>query len=109
MLAADAAARTAGLRVGMPASKAQAFVPGLAIHEAEPDADAMALERLALWALRRYAPVVASDPPDGLVIDTTGADHLHGGEAAMLAEIVERLGGCTSDLCRRFRTTRPAG
>ena len=92
-LAADAAALAAGLRIGMPASKAQALVPGLAIHDAEPDADAMALERLGLWALRRYAPIVASNPPDGLVIDTTGADHLHGGEAAMLAEMVERLGG----------------
>lgn len=92
MLAADAAARAAGLRIGVPASKAQALVPGLAIHDAEPDADTMALERLALWALRRYAPVVAADPPDGLVIDTTGADHLHGGEMAMLAEMVARLG-----------------
>jgi protein ImuB len=91
VLAADAAARAAGLRIGMPASKAQALVPGLIAHDAEPDADEMALERLALWALRRYAPIVAADPPDGLVIDTTGADHLHGGEAAMLAEMVERL------------------
>ena len=40
VLAADAAARAAGLRIGMPASKAQALVPGLAIHDAEPEADA---------------------------------------------------------------------
>ncbi|TIV88933.1 MAG: DNA polymerase Y family protein, partial [Mesorhizobium sp.] len=91
VLATDAAAHAAGLRIGMPASKAQAVVPGLIVHDAEPDADAMALGRLALWALRRYAPIVAADPPDGLVIDTTGADHLHGGEAAMLTEMVERL------------------
>lgn len=92
VLAADAAARAAGLCIGMPASKAQALVPGLIVHDAEPDADEMALERLALWALRRYAPIAAADPPDGIVIDTTGADHLHGGEAAMLTEMVERLG-----------------
>jgi protein ImuB len=92
VLAADAAAQTAGLRIGMPASKAKALVPNLAIHDAEPEADETALERLALWALRRYAPIVAADPPDGIVIDTTGADHLHGGEAAMLADMVERLG-----------------
>ena len=91
VLAADAAARAAGLRIGMPASKAQALVPDLAIHDAEPEADEIALERLALWALRRYAPIVAADPPDGVVIDTTGADHLHGGEAAMLTEMVQRL------------------
>ncbi|MER9121456.1 DNA polymerase Y family protein [Mesorhizobium sp. M0954] len=93
VLAADAAAHAAGLRIGIPASKAQALVPGLIVHDAEPDADAMALERLALWALRRYAPIVAADAPDGIVIDTTGADHLHGGESAMLTDMVERLGG----------------
>jgi protein ImuB len=92
VLAADAAAHGAGLRIGMPASKAQALVPGLIVHDAEPEADVDALERLALWALRRYAPIAAADPPDGIVIDTTGADHLHGGEAAMLTDIVERLG-----------------
>ena len=42
---------------------------GLVIMDADPAADAAALERLALWALRRYAPIVAADPPDGLVID----------------------------------------
>jgi protein ImuB len=88
VLATDAAAHTAGLRIGMPASKAQALVPGLIVHDAEPEADEMALER---WALRRYAPIVGADPPDGLVIDTTGADHLHGGEAAMLTDMVKRL------------------
>ncbi|MER9876753.1 DNA polymerase Y family protein [Mesorhizobium sp. M0195] len=91
VLAADAAAHGAGLRIGMPASKAQALVQGLIVHDAEPEADVDALERLALWALRRYAPIVAADAPDGIVIDTTGADHLHGGEAAMLAEMVDRL------------------
>ncbi|WP_454010761.1 Y-family DNA polymerase [Aquamicrobium terrae] len=91
VLATDAAAQTASLRIGMPASKAQALVPGLIVHDAEPEADVDALERLALWALRRYAPIVAADPPDGLVIDTTGADHLHGGEVAMLGEMVQRL------------------
>lgn len=91
MLAADAAAQAAGLRVGMPATKAQVLVPGLIVRDAEPEADNEALERLALWILQRYAPIVAADPPDGIVIDTTGADHLHGGEAAMLDGLVTRL------------------
>jgi protein ImuB len=93
VLAADAAAQAAGLRVGMPATKAQALMPGLAILDADPAADAAALERLALWMLQRFAPIVASDPPDGIVIDSTGADHLHGGEAAVLATLVEKLSG----------------
>ncbi|MGD9844745.1 MAG: DNA polymerase Y family protein [Variibacter sp.] len=99
VLAADAAAQRAGLRVGMAASKAQALVRDLVARDAEPDADNAALDRLALWALKRYAPIVAADPPDGLVIDATGAPHLHGGEDAMLADMVERL--CASGVAAR--------
>jgi protein ImuB len=91
VLALDAAARRAGLRTGMPAAKAQALVPGLIMKDADPAADTKALERLALWALRHYAPIAAADPPDGLVIDVTGAAHLHGGEDAMLKGMVARL------------------
>src|SRR6202050_5426347 len=68
VLATDAAAHAAGLRVGMPASKAQVLVQGLVIQDANPAADAEALERLAFWMLQRFAPIVAADPPDGIVI-----------------------------------------
>jgi hypothetical protein len=90
VVAANATAIQAGLRIGMPATKAQALVKELVIHHAEPVADAEALERLAVWALR-YSPVVAADDPDGLIIDATGASHLHGGEDAMLADMIARL------------------
>src|ERR1700730_11844290 len=91
VLAADAAAQRAGLRVGMNATKAQALVPGLIVNNADPAGDAEALDRLALWALRFYAPIAAADPPDGLVIDTTGAAHLHGGEQAMVEAMIGRF------------------
>ena len=90
VVAADVAASQAGLRIGMPATQAQALVAGLVIHHADPAADAEALERLAVWALR-YSPLVAADAPDGIVIDATGATHLHGGEDAMLADMISRL------------------
>jgi protein ImuB len=89
--AADAAAQAAGLRPGMPAAKAQVLVPGLIVQDADPAADAEALERLALWVLQRIAPIVAADLPDGIVIDSTGADHLHGGEEAMIETLIGRL------------------
>jgi protein ImuB len=89
--AADAAAAALGVRVGMPAAKVQALAAGLEIRDADPAGDAEALERLSLWILQRIAPIVAADPPDGIVIDTTGSDHLHGGEAAMLDGLVGRL------------------
>src|SRR3546814_4246468 len=42
VVAADVAAQAAGLRVGMPATKAQVLVPGLLVQDAAPAADAEA-------------------------------------------------------------------
>src|SRR5258708_1389565 len=92
VLAADAAAQRSGLRVGMPATKAQAVVAERSMHDADPAADADALERLAVWALR-YSPMVGVDVPGGLVIDGNGATDWHGGEGAMLEDMIRRLAG----------------
>ncbi|MBO9101749.1 MULTISPECIES: Y-family DNA polymerase [unclassified Rhizobium] len=89
--AADDPARRAGVRIGMAAAKAQALFQGLLTIEADPRADAAALERIALWALIQYSPIVAVDAPNGLVMDTEGADHLKGGERAMLTGIANRF------------------
>lgn len=89
--AADPTALKVGLRVGMPASKAQAMISNLAMMDADPRADALALERLALWCLRQYSPIVAVDGADGIVMDTEGADHLHGGEEFMVSGLVNTL------------------
>ncbi|TBG25389.1 DNA polymerase Y family protein [Rhizobium leguminosarum] len=89
--AVDQNAAKVGLRVGMPAAKAQALVQGLRTVDADPAADLAALERLTLWALSQYSPVVAIDPPDGIVMDTEGADHLRGGEELMLSGLVNRF------------------
>lgn len=59
--------------------------------DADPVADLVTLERLTLWALSQYSPVVAMDPPDGIVMDTEGADHLQGGEELMLSGLVNRF------------------
>lgn len=89
--AVDHNAAKLGLHVGMAAAKAQALVQGLQMVDADPAADLAVLERLTLWALSQYSPVVAIDPPDGIVMDTEGADHLQGGEEAMLSGLVNRF------------------
>lgn len=89
--AADPAARKAGVHVGMPAAKAQALFQGLRMIDADPAADAVALERITMWALSQYSPIVAIDAPDGFVMDTEGADHLQGGEERMLTSIANRF------------------
>jgi len=88
---ADAAARKSGVRVGMPAAKAQAIFHGLMLVDADPVADAAALERITLWALGQYSPLVAVDAPDGIIMDTEGADHLQGGEPLMVSGIANRF------------------
>ena len=89
--AADAAARKAGVRVGMPAAKAQALFRGLMLVDADHTVDAAALERITLWALTIYSPIVAVDGIDGIVMDTEGADHLQGGELPMVTKIANQF------------------
>lgn len=90
ILAANAAAIAEGAGPGMAVAKAQALIPGLDVRDADPAGDDAALERLAIWALKRYSPVVAADPPDGLRLDMAGAAHLLGGEPAFIADLVRR-------------------
>lgn len=90
VMAVDAVAAGLGLRVGMKLAQAQALVPGLLVHDADPAGDAAELQRLAAWCLH-YAPLAAADPPDGLWIDVTGSTHLHGGETRLLRDLLRQL------------------
>ncbi|MBS1104354.1 DNA polymerase Y family protein [Gluconobacter sp. Dm-62] len=91
MKSVDLASRKLGLRPGIPVARAQGLFPDLVLMDADPAGDQMGLEKLALWFQNRIAPIVAVDAPDGLVLDTTGADHLHGGELSMLEDMVHRM------------------
>ncbi|WP_281824654.1 Y-family DNA polymerase [Jannaschia rubra] len=88
--AANAAAMQAGAVRGGRVTDARALCPDLQVIPADLAGDAAALERLVLWA-RRWCPWSAVDGADGMVLDTTGSDHLWGGEAAMLADMETRL------------------
>ena len=88
--AVDAFARQLGVRTGMTVTEVEAQFEGITIVLADADADDAALVRLAEWCLR-ISPIVAPDPPDGLIIDTAGADHLLGGEVALLKVLMDRL------------------
>jgi protein ImuB len=90
LAAVDHAAAAAGLRPGQALADAQAIAPDLVLRPADPAGDARALHGLALWA-RRYTPLSAIDPPDGLLLDIIGCAHLLGGEAALLRDALARL------------------
>jgi protein ImuB len=91
--AADPAALRLRLYPGMAATQARALFADLVVHDADPRGDAHGLDALALWALRRYAPIVAADPPDGLVLDVTGATHRHGGDQGLLDDLIRQCEG----------------
>lgn len=81
----------------MALAQARALLPGGSGMQVEPDdpaADAAALRALARWALR-FSPIVAPDPPDGLLLDLTGCARLYGGTRRMVHQVaggVEALG-----------------
>ena len=80
VVAACSSAVSLGIHVGMAATHARALVSDLDFRPSEPEADVALLDRLALLAVRRWTPIAAVAPPDGLWLDLTGCDHLHGGE-----------------------------
>jgi protein ImuB len=84
--AANEAGLAAGARAGMLLADARALCPDLATAPADPAGDLAALEKLALWA-QRWGPWSALDPPDGVLVDVTGAAHLLGGEDALLTDV----------------------
>ena len=73
-----------GLAARLTLADARARIPDLAVAEADPDADERFLDRLATLC-DRFTPLVALDPPHGLVLDITGCAHLFGGETGLLA------------------------
>jgi protein ImuB len=92
--ALNPAARRSGLRRGQTQADARAMIPHLVARPADPEAEARALTALAVWA-ERWSPSVSLDPSsgglEGLFLDVSGATHLFGGEAALLAQIRDRL------------------
>jgi protein ImuB len=89
----DQAARQLGIIPGMTITQARTFTPELEVTDADPDADLLGLRQLALWAGRRYAPIVAPDPPQGLWLDITGCAHLFDTERALLKDLHRRVAG----------------
>lgn len=86
----DRIAEEAGLAPGMTLADARAVAAHLVTVPADSRAEVALLLRLGRWC-GRYTPMVAADGADGLALDVTGCAHLLGGEAAMLADMTDRL------------------
>ena len=88
LAAVDEAATLAGLEPGLPLAGTHALAPDLETAPHDPQGDAAALARLALWC-EGYSPWTTSDGLElgggaGLLLDVTGCAHLFGGERALL-------------------------
>ncbi|MGK4422416.1 hypothetical protein ACSLVQ_29620, partial [Klebsiella pneumoniae] len=67
----DSQAVALGLTRGLTLADARARIPELTVVEADPAADRRLVEWLAALC-DRFTPLVALDPPHGLVLDITG-------------------------------------
>ena len=78
------------MQPGLRFADARATLPGLLAEEIDRESDEKALKALAAWFMR-FSPLVALDETDGLILETTGCDHLFGGEAWMAQDLSRRL------------------
>lgn len=97
-------AAAAGVRPGMDVAHARALLPTgdvrLAVHR--PERDLAALHALAEWA-ERFAPVVSSDSPDGLLMDVSGCERLYSSVGVLVDRLASRP---HSQPCRNSRRSR---
>ena len=86
VVAANAAARDAGIRAGQLISAALAFAPELRTRDRDADAETHALAQIATWALT-FTPSAGLAPPNAIVAEIGGSLRLFNG----LPRLVTRL------------------
>ena len=91
LTAVDAAAEAMGLSSGMALADARALSPDVIVEPDDPTATAALLGRLADWC-GRYTPWTAVEGKDGVWLDIAGCAHLFGGEAAVMSDLLSRIG-----------------
>jgi protein ImuB len=108
----------AGVVKDMSLAHARALLPlnDVLVQECSPQHDEQRLRALASWAIR-FSPIVAPDPPDGLLLDVTGCQRVHRGERRLvnaIANSIEWLGfrarvACASTFACAWAVARYGG
>jgi len=88
--AVSEAAAAQGVQPGMRAADAKAICNSLEVFDEKPGRAEKLLLGIGEWCIR-YTPVVAIDPPDGILLEISGCAHLWGGERPYLVEILKQL------------------
>src|SRR5947207_8229028 len=86
VIAANDAAREAGIRRGHAISAALALAPDIVLRDRDPGAEADAIAQLATWTLR-FTPQVSVIAVDALVLEIGGSLRLFGGLPPLVARI----------------------
>ena len=86
----DRAAAKLGLAPGLALADAHARYPALEAAAADPVGDGALMDHLLVLA-ERFTPLVAADPPFGLLLDVTGCAHLFGGEVQLRTRVRARF------------------
>ena len=100
----DPAARSLGLEPGLALADARARVPMLEAIERDEAGDHAWLECIADGCIR-YTPMVALDPPNGVILDVAGCAHLFGGEARLVEDVEARMARLGMTLRHAFAST----
>ena len=87
IVAANDAARDAGVKRGQPVAGALALVPGLVLRDRDAEAEARSLEAIATFALS-FTPAVSLVPPRAVLAEIGGSLKLFGG----LDRVVDAIG-----------------
>lgn len=90
LVACDAGALGLGLTPGTALADARARVPELAVFDHDAGADLALLGWLA-DGCERYTPAVMLDPPQGVLLDITGCEHLFDDETQLAKDLKARL------------------
>lgn len=80
-----------GIFAGTPLADAKVIVPNIQVFDYQANLETKLLSRIGKWAIR-FAPIIAIDPPHGIILDCSGCTHLWKGEKAYLSSILKRLG-----------------
>jgi protein ImuB len=102
--AANKLAEENGIGAGMVLADARAVLPELEVIDDKPERAGKLLLALAGWCIR-FTPIVAIDPPNGLILDVTGCAHLWGGEEPYLNNIVNKLTAAGYDVSAAMADT----
>src|SRR5262245_41226132 len=92
LVAVDAVAEGRGLRPGLALAQARAMHPALTAVSEDPEAGGSLVDAIADWC-QRYTPLVACDPPDGILLAIGGCAHLFGGEEKLCDDLISRVTG----------------